>query len=152
MIFVFRVGLLQMFVKGVLAIKGDVLEQSFKASLEFTMSCVLCDESPTSRKARLLCKHYLSRCSTSGTQKEENVKTQAKKIKQHSITINSYSWNSKLACHQCFMWADNLLFLTQEINSVMRMAQITCKLLSSYEYLTFPVEGFFICSLTKAPC
>lgn len=127
------------------AVKPSLPSLWGRLAFAMSLSCVLCNESPTSRRAHLFCKHYLSRCITTGTLEEEgNLKI--REIKPPYTTIISYC-SFKLTCHPCDML---IFFLTKEINSRMRMAQITHKHLSSYKYLTFPVERFFIYSLKQS--
>lgn len=85
MTFVFRSGSLANVCEGGIwgkgwcfgAVKPSLWSCQGCLAFAMSLSCVLCYESPTSRRAHLLCKHYLSRCVTAGTQWEEegNVKT-----------------------------------------------------------------------------
>ncbi len=77
-------------------------------------------------------------------------KNKQRKKKPPSSTIVPYRSSFKLTCHPCVTWADNLLFSTKEINSLMRRVQIRHKHLSYYKYLTFPAERLFVCSRQKS--
>lgn len=134
-----------MFFKEVLVEQKSLFFLSCQTHLVFAM-CLSC-KSPASREAHLLRRRYLSCCLTSGTLQEEvDEKSQTKDIDLPLLSPCS-KWKLPLQ----LLLHEQIITGAKRVNSVMKMAPITRKHLLSYEYLTFPVVGFVIFSLSKPP-